>query len=188
MQPAVVTITRADEGEAPQPHLLWDTVTVPSTMLGAPPRYDWALASPGEDLNRGGLQATETFDTAVLLCLFTDRRCPDDHPLRYLAGDDPRGWWGDGVDVRDEVGERPMGSLLWLLERAPASLDTERWAKSFAEDALAPLIGQGAAVRMEVDAKLNAGKGRIELRARLYARDGERLLDRQYETLWAGKA
>jgi hypothetical protein len=34
---------------------------------------------------------------------------------------DPRGWWGDGADVRTDLGETERGLLRWLLARASLS-------------------------------------------------------------------
>ena len=170
---------RSDEGCAEQPQLLWDTVWDPQAG-GA----DWALAEPDERQNAGGLRAKAALYTAVILALFTDARVPENHPLRYLAGDDPRGWWGDGVDVRGDLGEEPLGSLLWLLERAPLTAQMVRWAETLATDALGPLLRQQAAVRAEVDATGKEGQGSLELLVRLYGRDGTKVYDRRFEIIW----
>ena len=107
---------RSNEGCAPQPILTWDTVWDAQSGFA-----DWAYADRSEASNRGGLQAQAALQTAVILCLFTDRYCPPDHPLAFLLeGDDPRGWWGDGVDVARDQGEAPLGSLL-LLPLLPAA-------------------------------------------------------------------
>ena len=170
---------RANEGCKPQPIYVWDTVWSPATGYGA-----WAYAPATETYNRGGLQAENALQTAVNLCLFTDRRCPPDHPLAYLIeGDDPRGWWGDGVDVRDDLGEAPMGSLLWLLERAQATPDNAAWARTFALDALAPLIGQQAVVRADAQATL-VPPSRLDLAAQLYGQDGTKIYDRRFDDIW----
>lgn len=170
---------RVAEGEDAQPLLLWDSVWSPFDG-----RADWALAGGTETRNRGGLRATSALHTAVILALFTDARIPDAHPLRYLAGDDPRGWWGDGVDVRDDLGEAPLGSYLWVLERAPLTNEIRRWAETLATDALAPLIRQRAVVRVEVEATMNETRSRLEMLVRLYGRDGSRAYDQRFEIVW----
>jgi len=112
-------LIRANEGCAPDPFLLWDSVHE-DIEGGTDFVCDWALAGPGTNtLNVGGLQAVAELGTAVYLCLFTDAYVPTDHPLYYLADGDNRGWWGDGIDVETNLGEGPLGSYLWLLERAP---------------------------------------------------------------------
>lgn len=176
MDPLIRTAEGCDE----QPFLLWDTLWSNDTFSA-----DWALADADEHLNRGGLRSKAALETAVTLALFTDRRVPEDHPLRYLAGTDPRGWWGDGVDVRDDLYEQPLGSLLWVLERAPLTIEIVRWAKAMAEDALAPLVAQGACVRIEVEAERVETKGMLRLTARLFGRDGASIFDRAYEVIWS---
>lgn len=105
---------RIGEGDRQQPALLWDSVWSPLNGDA-----DWAIADATETQNRGGLRAQAALHTAIVLALFTDRRIPDQHPLRkYVAGDDPRGWWGNGADVRADLGEEELGSLLWVFERA----------------------------------------------------------------------
>lgn len=169
---------RDGEGCGPSLELAWDTIFDGKAGVG-----DWALAGPGEVNNRGGLQAQKGLLTAVVLALFTDKRCPDDHPLRRFADDDQRGWWGDGVDVRDELGEGELGSLLWLLERSVATDETARYARLFALEALEPLKRQGAVARIDVFSQLT-GTNRIDLGVDLYARDGSKLFDRRFEILW----
>ncbi len=172
---------RINEGCAPQGILLWDTVWDPKQGFG-----DWAMAGATETGNRGGLQATAALDTAVTLALFTDRRCPPDHPLAKNVQDgDPRGWWGDGVDVRADLGEAPLGSLLWLLENtALDDVDTPRWLVSLALDALAVLVRQGACVDVKAQADVVSAQNRAELAVQIYGREGTRLFDRRFQALY----
>jgi phage gp46-like protein len=170
---------RLNEGCGEQPSLLWDSVWNPLDGQG-----DWALAGADEAQNRGGLKATNAIHTAVLIALFTDKRVPDEHPLRYLADNDPRGWWGDGVDVRADLGEAPLGSLLWLLQRAPLDASTEQWAIAFAQEALYPLIAQQVVSKIEVEATANKLKNRLEMLVRLYGRDGKLVYDERFQSLW----
>ena len=172
-------LIRTAEGQEAQPFLLWDSV-----WDGATHQADWALAD-GDALNVGGLRACSALETAVVLALFTDRRVRDDHPLRKYADADPRGWWGDGVDVRADLGEEPLGSLLWLLERAALTEDVPRWAKAMAEEALMPLLRQGAASRIDVEASARAPDNRLDLMVRLYGADGQKIYDRRFEIVWS---
>ena len=175
----MTTFFRAAESCAPAFVGLWDTVW--STEEG---RGDWALAGADEAGNIGGLQATAALETAVVLALFTDRRCPDAHPLRHLADADPRGWWGNAVDIRDDLGEAELGSLLWLLERAPLDDETVRWAEYFALEALQPLVKQRAVVRVEATATARKEEDRLELIVRLFGRDGTQIYDRKFDDVW----
>jgi phage gp46-like protein len=175
-----MTRLRINEGGDALPIQLWDSVWNP--LEG---QADWALAEPDESQNRGGLRAKAALHTAVTLALFTDLRCPDDHPLAYLADGDRRGWWGDGVDIRSDLGETPLGSLLWLLERAPLTSEiVQRWAPTLVQDALAPLLAQGAVTRMEIGTAANELRSRLEITVRLYGRDGSRIYDERFAVIW----
>lgn len=175
-------LLRKSEGCDPDPFVLWDSRWRPDQGVA-----DWALAAPDETLNRGGLAATQALATAVTLALFTDRRIDETHPLYYLADGDPRGYWGDGIDVRSDFGETEMGSHLWLLERAPLTVQgvsVSKWAERFALEALAPLQRQGAVVRMDVESSVDELRGRLDLLVRLYGRLGELVFDRRFDLIW----
>jgi phage gp46-like protein len=175
-------VIRAAEGCAEETNALWDSVWDDARGLA-----DWALADPDETSNRGGLRAKAALETAVTLALFTDKRVDPEHPLAYLADGDLRGYFGDGIDVRDDLNEGPLGSLLWLLERAPLTvrgMSVATWAEQFANEALATLMAQGAVVRIEVAATANELESRLELVVRLYGADGATVYDRKFETLW----
>lgn len=173
---------RIDEGEQEQPILLWDSVWEP--WRG---QADWAMAGASETQNRGGLSARAALHTAVVLSLFTDRRIDKQHPLFYLVEDgDQRGWYGDGVDVRQDLHETDMGSLLWVFERAHLNEEIRRWVEILALEALAPLIAQGAAVRAEAQA--DRSLNRIDLHVQLYGRDGSKLYDYKFDDIWAQTA
>jgi phage gp46-like protein len=178
-----MNLTIHDQACPPTAYLLWDTIWNATTQSG-----DWALAGPAEFGNPGGLAATRPIETAILLALFTDRRCPDDHPLAWLIEDgDPRGWWGDGVDLRADLGETPMGSLLWLLERATATADNARWARAFAEEALAPLVAAGLFASVAVDAQAYPARAAIVLAIDVVGRDGRKAYANQFDVLWAAR-
>lgn len=172
-------IIRSAEGCDTDPFLLWDSVWSQADGIA-----DWALAPPDEPGNGGGLTARAALFTAACLCLFTDKRVPQDHPLAYLADGDPRGWWGDAVDVRTDLGEDALGSLLWLLERAPLTDDIARWSESLALDALDVLKRQGAVVRIDAQATPNAVAGRLELAVQMYARAGDIVFDAKFDLIW----
>lgn len=98
---------------------------------------DWRLAGPD-------LAAGDDLASAVLISLFTDRRAEDGD--RAPAGADLRGWWGD-------LGRtRPLGSKLWLLERAKQTEATRLAAEDYARDALQWLIEDGVAAAVDVAA------------------------------------
>lgn len=176
-----VTI-RAAEGCADETSVLWDSVWDAAQGFA-----DWAPADPDEAGNRGGLRAKAAIETAVILCLFTDKRVLPDHPLYYLADGDVRGYWGDAIDVRADLGETELGSLLWLLERAPLTIKgvpATRWAEQFANESLKTLLDQGVCARIDTAATANAAEGRLDLAVALYGRDGAKIYDRKFDVLW----
>ncbi|MBR2117663.1 MAG: phage GP46 family protein [Afipia sp.] len=175
-------VIRAAEGCAPDSYALWDSVWDADRGLA-----DWKLSDGSEPLNRGGLQAGNAITTAVILALFTDKRIEETHPLYFLADGDPRGYFGDAIDVRDDLHEGALGSHLWLLERAPLTIrnvSAAEWAKQFAIEALMPLQAQGAVVRIEVEATANELRSRLDLTVRLFGRDGQNVFDRKFDLLW----
>ncbi|PPQ42173.1 phage GP46 family protein [Rhodopseudomonas palustris] len=171
---------RIGESSDAQPNLGWDTIWSPWGGCG-----DWAIAGADEPQNRGGLRAKAALHTAVIIQLFTDRRIEDDHPLRYLVqGDDPRGWWGDGVDVRADLHETELGSLLWVFERAPLTEEIRQWVERLALEALQPLIDQGAAAKIKAQAVAQFALNRCDLAVQIYGRDGARVYDQRFEDIW----
>jgi phage gp46-like protein len=175
----VEILIRANEACEPDPFLLWDTIWNEAAAVG-----NWVIAGnvPG---NSGGLAADAALETAVTLSLFSDAALAADHPLAYLVADgDLRGWWGDGIDVRTDLGERPLGSWLWVLERAPLTPTIARWAQAFAEDALAPLQNQGAVVEIDVSAEI-IGTNELALDVVMYGANGQKIYDRRFTKVWS---
>lgn len=175
-------VVREHEECAPDSSTLWDSVWDAERGLA-----DWQLSGADEPLNRGGLRSKAALATAVTLALFTDKRIDPSHPLYYLADGDPRGYWGDAIDVRDDLFETPLGSHLWLLERAPLTIrgvPATQWARQFALEALEPLIRQGLVVRIEVEATAQHARGRLDLVVRLFGRDGLNVFDRKFDLIW----
>lgn len=171
---------RIGEGDKPQPELLWDSVW-DKWSGGA----DWALADADETLNRGGLRAKEALATAIVLALFTDKRIPEQHPFRkYVDDGDPRGWWGDDIDVRSDLGEDELGSLLWVFARAPLTDAVILEVETTAREALSCLIKQGVAVRIDVQAIAERAFGRCDLIVKVYGRDGQMIHDVRFDDIW----
>lgn len=153
----MVDIVRIIDGTEPQPPGPWDTVW--SQAIGAP---DWAVADPAvEPGNVGGLAASSPLATAIILCLFTDKRRPPDMP-RDGDGNDG-GWHGDSFDIDRNAGEREMGSLLWTLARGPINFTTLRMAEHYAAEALQTLIDQRAVSRFDIAAVPEKVTGKIVL-------------------------
>ena len=107
-----------------------------------------AVTTPREaDLERnadGSLYEDDGLETVVVISLFTDAKATVEDGL--TPGDEPRGYW---ADVYDEEQGLNIGSKLWLLEGATATDATLRQVESYASAALAWMIADGAADRIE---------------------------------------
>lgn len=103
----------------------------------------------GADLALEGfaLATDDTLATAVILSLFTDARALDDDALPP-GQTDRRGWWGDAY--ADERGDR-FGSRLWLLAARKQLRSALVEAREIVEEALAWLVKDGLARRVEVE-------------------------------------
>jgi phage gp46-like protein len=98
---------------------------------------DWLLAE-------GDIQTGQDLESACLVSLFTDKLAtPDFTPTDGTT--DRRGWWADPLN------DQPLGSNLWQLERAKKTRDTLGTARRYAQDALAWLVTDGVAQRVDVD-------------------------------------
>lgn len=91
----------------------------------------------------GGIVVGNDLGTAVLISLFTDRTAEADDTI-VDGSTNPRGWWGDlGAD-------RPIGSKLWLRMRSKQTDLTLALVKDDITQALAWLIDDGIAARVDV--------------------------------------
>lgn len=94
-------------------------------------RGDWAIS--GADLQSGN-----DLITALFISIFTDRSALASDVIPD-GSNDRRGWLGDlGEDV-------PIGSRLWLLDRAKQTPDTLARAKEYIAEALQWMIDDGVA-------------------------------------------
>lgn len=132
---------------------------------------DLATDSHGMTALDGGLE------TAVILSLYSDRRAADGDDLQIGAS--RRGWWGDSLaDDGDQ-----WGSRLWLLDRSKSTEETLELAKLYAEEALAWMLEDGIARRLQITvervAELNgapvpAHSQMLDLRVSIEKADGAR--------------
>lgn len=113
---------------------------------------DVALVPVGETLDvvleGGDLRPEDGLLTAVLISLFSDGLAAADDELPDL-GTDRRGWWAGQVLDEDGSG---FGSLLWLLERSTLRNETMVRAEDSARAALAWLVQEDIAERVEATA------------------------------------
>jgi phage gp46-like protein len=128
----------------------------------------------------GNLALGSDLEAAVWTSLFSDRRAlPDD--VIPDGTDDRRGWWGD------TYADKPIGSRLWLLDRAKRIPETLRRAEDYAREALAWLVEDGVAARVEVTAiwATNIGPNAMAILPVIIHRDGRRL-DFRFDWAWQG--
>lgn len=134
----------------------------------------------GPDQLALGLQSTNPLVRAVVISLFTWRRAqagddvPADSPLH--------GWWGDAFAA---VPGDQIGSRLWLLGRAKLNSKTPADAESYAREALAWLVTDGLAQRVDVAAQ-RVGLSGLGLVCSIYyaADSGARLLLLNFDNVW----
>ena len=101
-------------------------------------RGDWVLSADG-DLETGG-----DLQTAILISIFTDAMAAPDDVIPD-GTNDPRGWWGDEFDS-----QHPIGSKLWLLDRAKQTQKTLNRAFSYLSESLQWLIDDGVVGRFDI--------------------------------------
>lgn len=114
---------------------------------------DVALVPVGEILDvvveGGDLRPEDGLLTSVLISLFTDGLAAADDELPD-EGAERRGWWAG--EILEEDRASGFGSLLWLLERSTLRNETLVKAEAYARAALAWLVDEGIAERVEATA------------------------------------
>ncbi|GAB5502763.1 phage GP46 family protein [Pyruvatibacter sp.] len=137
------------------------------TWDGAAFAADWRLLA-------GDLATDADLESAIIVSLFTDARAGDDDVLPDSPGTaatasggasalpDRRGWWGNtDAGVIHDTGE--IGSKLWLLAREKRTDETLNRARQYCREALAWLIDDGVASRVEIDAEYQGDASHVLL-------------------------
>lgn len=138
--------------------ITWDTVAAEG---------DWT--TPDQDAAYAAQEAAGTvvdgdLVSAVLVSLLTDRRASTDYAA--TTGDnDRRGWWADAYEPE------PIGSRLWQLVRLKKVPATLLRARDFAGEALAWLIRDGIASRVDVQT-FWAGRAALGIGVRITLTNG----------------
>jgi phage gp46-like protein len=142
--------------------------------LGAP-TFGGDLLFDGEDLT-----LDDGLNTAILISLFSDRRAEPTDELPD-PGSSRRGWWGDilSADESDRLGSR-----LWLLTRRKQIPETRQLFLEFTKEALAWLIKDGVAVRVEIEAEWRA-QGVLMVTAVVVKPDGQSV---RFDYAWNSEA
>jgi phage gp46-like protein len=124
-----------------------------------------------------GMMPTEPLVRAVVVSLFTWRRARPDDELP--SGTARMGWWGDSFASVE--GDR-IGSRLWLLARAKLTVQTINRAREYAHEALAWLVEDGVASRVEVEVERLGVEG-IAMACRITRSDGH-AVDLRFSNAW----
>lgn len=110
---------------------------------------DWNADIIGGDITLNGVDLGKgrefALPTAVIMSLFTWRRAgPDDN---VEQGDNKFGWWGDTYPRAEN---HKIGSRLWLFLRSKITNETIEGVRGACEEALAWIIEDGIAQRIDV--------------------------------------
>lgn len=102
------------------------------------------------DLKGSQLSLDDSFYTAVLISLFSDRRA---EPTDELPAQESwrRGWWADALPEQIALQDK-IGSRLWLLKRCKATEATRQRAETYASEALAWLLQDNLVKALDVSA------------------------------------
>jgi phage gp46-like protein len=151
---------------------------------------DTAVPAPGTEMLAVYALALEGgLATAVILSLFTDARAGVDDVLP-LGTADRRGWAGDEFMPASDgglaaAGSDAWGSRLWLLYATKATDDVPARARFAAQQALAWLLRDGIAGRVDVAAQWVATaagrRERLAIRPTIWQPDQVRPV---YDVLW----
>lgn len=133
------------------------------------------LALDGNDL-----QLDDSLQTSILISLFSDRRARADDVLPGADGD-RRGWWADAYP---QIEGDQIGSRLWLMSREKELAEPLHRAKEYAEEALAWLVTDGIAARVQVITSVPR-RGVLGLAVALKRLDGG-VENYQFNRLWEG--
>lgn len=148
-------------------------------------RGDFAIEDDPARQGAGGFRQRAPIASAVIMLLFSDARCAV-ADLKLGLGGDRRGWPGDGFDVRTDLGEAPLGSLLWLRRRSTLVDATPAQIAADALAALQPLVTQRAAAEVKASARiLDKALGAVELDVEVIGRDGTQSYAGRFGPLWA---
>lgn len=150
--------------------------TMPFTGLGA---NDYPLV----DVVDGDLDFGDPLENAVLMSLFTWRRAADDDALPVDG--ERQGWWADtfaAPPANAPASTDQIGSRLWLLSRTQIDETTPELARGYAIEALAWLVDDGIAARVDVVAE-RIGTSSLALAVTVIRDDGT-ARDFRFDDIW----
>jgi len=139
---------------------------------------DWAF--DGNDL-----VTDDSLRSAVVISLGTDRLAEATDVIPD-GSNNRRGWWGDmPLDGQAAAGKPDLiGSRLWLLRRATQTERTERLAEQYCREALAWLIEDGVAAKVDVSARW-LDRGYLGATIGIYRTAGAAQPDHTFDFAWS---
>lgn len=129
------------------------------------------------------LERDDGLETAVIISLFTDRRATSEQIPVEMPRDDLRGYWGD---IGNATPSDQTGSLLWLLAREKQLPQILGRAQQYCRDALAWMIEDLVATRIEVTAEFIA-QGWMLISVEIFRPNGS-LVRYRFNYEWAAQA
>jgi phage gp46-like protein len=135
----------------------------------------WVSSSASADWQLAGsvLASGNDLDTALIISIFSDRIAgPDD--VIPDGTTNPRGWCLD-----DSV---PLGSRLWLLQRAKQIPETARRARDYIVEAIQWMVDDGVVAKFDTNVQW-IGVGRLGAQIIAYMRDGS-TMTKKYAWAW----
>jgi len=141
--------------------------------------WDPATAHGDWDLANADLATGDDLSTAILISVFSDAMAAPDDVIPD-GTNDPRGWWGDEFDPT-----HPIGSKIWLLDRAKQTQDVLNRAFSYLSDALKWLIDDGVVGRFDITVQW-VRESFLGAQIVAYAPGGATMHSGQYLWAWNG--
>ncbi len=135
---------------------------------------DLSFSVDGVAVNTG-MMPDDKLIRAAIVSLFTWRRANADD----VTDGQKMGWWGD---LTAEVANDRIGSRLWLLAREKMLPATINRAREYAQEALAWMVEDGLASRIDVQAERFGVTG-IALAATIYRSDGK-TTSLRFDNVW----
>ncbi|NRA86269.1 MAG: phage GP46 family protein [Rhizobiales bacterium] len=159
---------RAKEGILKPPHLGIDTVW--NAKLKA---FEWVIADKM-------LLHENALYTAIILCLFTDKRAPEGMNIPDGTSN-KRGFWGDSVLLD---GEFEIGSFIWTLRRAALDDDLEVKAIDFTVLALQPLLDQKVVADLKVLVTADKANNQLIININAFNTKDNKPISRAFDIWW----
>lgn len=133
-------------------------------------------------IQNGDLATDDGLQTAIILSLCLDRRAADDDELPDPDDTDRRGWWGD-LPLEEGDEPDPIGSRLWLLERAKDTPETAVQAKHYIAEALQWMIDDGVARAITIETQWKS-LGFLAIGLSITKADSSGSADSRYDLIW----